>query len=137
MRLVILLALIISAAPGALAQMVVLNGVPTSKVESSSAETKREVLAQGKQLEARVLITKEGGNYFWASRGNRPLVYRASGVVHVFVEPGGAGYIEVIDQNSLPEAMRSRDRSRILYKEHIRSMLTSITYWGGSDAFAP
>jgi hypothetical protein len=136
MRFLALLAILFGAA-AAHAQVLVLNGLPSSKVESSSAETKREVLPQSKQLESRVLITKEGGNYFWASRGNRPLVYRSSGVVHVFVEAGGAGYIEVIDQNALPEPMRAKDAPRILYKEHIRSMLTTITYWGGSDAFAP
>jgi hypothetical protein len=119
------------------AQTLVLNGIPTSKVQSSSGTTEREVLPQAKQLEARVLITKQGGNYFWASRGNRALVYRMSGVVHIFIEAGGAGYIEVIDQNTLPESMRSNDKPRVLYQEHIRSMLSSITYWGGSDAFAP
>ena len=136
MRLAVFAAFLLGAG-FAQAQTLVLNGLPTSKVESSSAATEREVLAQAKQLEARVLITKDGGNYVWASRGNRPLVYRMSGVVHVFVEAGGAGYIEVIDQNALPEAMRAKDKPRVLYKEHIRSMLSSITYWGGSDAFAP
>ena len=136
MRLALFAAFMFSAAL-AQGQALVLNGLPTSKVESSSGATEREVLAQAKQLEAQVLITKEGNNYVWASRGNRPLVYRTSGVVHVFVEAGGAGYIEVIDQNALPEAMRAKDKPLVLYKEHIRSMLANITYWGGADAFAP
>ncbi len=84
-----------------------------------------------------MLISKVGSQYIWASRENRPLAYHQSGVVHIFVEPNGSGYVEVVDQNDLPEMLRDKTRPRFLYKEHIRSMLANITYWGSADAFTP
>ena len=111
----------------------VLNGLPNSSVASSKSGTKREVLKKSNQLEYRVMITKEGEQYYWASRGNKKLVYFQSGAIHFFVDPSLAGYITVIASKYLFEDTAPKYQ----YKEHIRNIMGNVTYWGGTESFSP
>lgn len=131
----ITLLLVLLALP-LLAQQIVINATPKSQVTSSSKETKREVLNNSKQNEFRLLITKQNGKYYWATRDNRELFYTVSGAFHIFIEAGGAGYITVFDQSVLPESMRDPGAD-IQYKEHIRAFMGDITYWGSAEKFDP
>jgi hypothetical protein len=55
------------------AEELVFNAIPLTKVTSSTDITKRGLLSESERNEYRVLITKEGNSYFWATRKNRPL----------------------------------------------------------------
>ena len=118
------------------AEEMVINALPLSAVYSSEASTNREMLNQSKQDENRLVITKDKGNYYWASRDNQELVHISGGAIHVFIEKKGDGYITVFDQSTLPEAIRSSSL-KIQYKEHLRNFMGSITYWGEADSFLP
>lgn len=132
-----LLAMICSLNPfSVLADTVVLNGLPTVRVTSSSDSTVRETLPESKQHEFRILITKNGEDYIWVTRDNRQLIHTKSGVHDLFIDPRGGGYIKVLDQEFLPESMQD-SRAQILYMEHLSLMLTTITYWGVAESFNP
>lgn len=115
----------------------VIDAVPKSRVLATPDGSQRDVLPTAKQHESRVIITKIGGKYYWATRGNAQLTYVKSGVFHLFLDPQGGGYIEVNDTHTQPESLRPKG-ARFQYKEHLRSgMFGAFTYFGESDTFAP
>jgi hypothetical protein len=120
----------------AAAQELVLHAQPTVKVESSETGTMRVSLTASEAQTAQILITKRQGRYFWASRDHRELFYHPSGIYHFFLDPIGAGYIKVEDQNLLPESLRDPNPS-FRYYEHLNQGLATITYWGSTDSFSP
>jgi hypothetical protein len=134
MRLALFLILLVPTL--AYSEIVVLNAVPDSKVISSSDGTERITLSQSQRNEFRLLITQKNGKYFWSTRENKELILQMSGAVHIFIEPGGAGYIEVFDTTYLPKSAQPEGK-RYLYKEHLRNFHTNITYWGQADEFNP
>ena len=115
------------------AEQVVLYGTPTTKVESSSKETRKFRLSEKQKLKSRLMIVKRAGQYFWASREYRSLVHRISGAFHYFIEPNGGGYIKVVDRRLLFES----NNPRYLYVEHTSMWLWTTTYWGSAVKFSP
>ena len=133
MRLLLsVIILLVFAAPSVSAQLV-LNAAPTVRVVSGDASTERTVLPAGEQEEFRVVITTRNGRYFWASREGAELVHSTSGSFHWFKDPGGGGYVKILDQESQPEFLRDPELPRFLYMEHLTVMLGTITYWGSAD----
>lgn len=118
------------------AEEVVFNALPTSKVSSEAQETSRELLNESKRHEFRLLITKNGNEYLWVSRENRPLVHSISGAFHMFADPRGSGYIKIFDSSFIPESVRSPG-PRYTYMEHLHMHLGTITYWGSAESFSP
>lgn len=115
----------------------VIDAVPKSRVVATPEGSQRAVLSGGKQHELRLIITKTGGVYYWASRGNSPLTLSKSGIFHIFIDPKGGGYIEVRDTHGQPESFRPKG-ARFQYKEHLRSgMFGAFTYFGESETFDP
>lgn len=119
-----------------LSENLVLNGIPVSKVSSSFEDTHRFILSESEQNEFRLLITNKNGKYYWASRGNRELILKISGMIYIFIDPSGGGYIEILDTKIVPEFSQANGK-RFLYKEHLRNFLTNITYWGYANEFSP
>jgi len=115
----------------------VLQGTPSSRTTSSSEGSTDETLTEAQKNEFRLLITKLGDEYIWASREQRQLIHYESGVFHYFVNPQGGGYIKVYDQNTLPDSMRDPTKPRIVYLEHLSLWLQTTTYWGSAEAFEP
>ncbi len=103
----------------------------------SSEGSTDETLTEAQKNEFRLLITKLGDEYIWASREQRQLIHYESGVFHYFVNPQGGGYIKVYDQNTLPDSMRDPTKPRIVYLEHLSLWLQTTTYWGSAEAFEP
>ena len=115
------------------ADTVVLSGVPTIRVTSSSESTSRKDLSDAERQEYGVVIIKRGDEYFWASRENKRLVYSASGAFHYFIAPEGSGYIKVAD----PKLLMEKGKTGFLYMEHVHLWFETITYWGTADRFNP
>jgi len=141
MRAMILLGLFAGAAsalvlPASAEDGLVLSAVPTAKVESSSDRTERFSLAPAQAQEFAVVIVKRNGRYFWASRENRELLHSRSGVFDLFIEPGGSGYIKVLDQRALPDFLRVPGPA-IQYLEQMTLGLATLTYWGEATDFSP
>jgi hypothetical protein len=86
--------------------------VTSEKVPRSEAEKRR------------LLITREGDRYFWASRDNTPLYRLDSGDYVTYIAATGVGYVRVLD----PAKARGR---KVTYMEHLTVQLGSVTYFGG------
>ena len=115
----------------------VLQGTPSKRTSSSDEGSTDETLTEAQKNEFRLLITKVGDEYIWASREQKQLVHHKSGAFHYFIDPQGGGYIKVYDQNVLPEFMRDSTKPRFLYLEHLSLWLETTTYWGSAEVFEP
>lgn len=107
-------------------EILVLNGTPFSQSKINIQKSASQNLTESQQNEYRLLITKNGDEYFWASRENIPLIKNISGDITVFISPRGSGYIRV-----------SKVEGKFLYMEHMPHGFQSVTYWGISDNFKP
>ena len=107
-------------------EVVVLNGIPIVQSKGNIQQSENLKLSEIQQNEYRLLITKKGDDYFWTTRENRPLIKMQSGDISIFIEPGGAGYIRVSEQNG-----------QVLYLEHMANGFQTITYWGTAKKFKP
>lgn len=126
----LVLLVVLCASPG-FAQTII-NAAPTVRVVSGDKETERSVLSDTDREKNRVVIVKVDGRYLWVSRENRELVYIFSGAFHIFVHPGGAGYVKIFDTHRLPEFLRDPG-PRYQYMEHVPLWLSTITYWGTAE----
>jgi hypothetical protein len=95
-----------------------LEGVPFLRVNSDESETQREGLTNQGPKKKRLLITIVDGQFFWASRENRPLRLTVSGSFS-YLSGGPGSYVKF-----------ARFGDRIVYMEHATLMLSTITYWG-------
>ena len=81
-----------------------------------------------------LIVVDSQGNYFWASRGMRPLVRQQSGIYVTYT--ASAGYIKTYDDEAL-EAIRKGEFPLMdpwpEYVEHLHLGLGSITYYGVRD----
>jgi hypothetical protein len=98
---------------------VVVNGLPMKKVISDIEGTESVTVSEKERLSYRLLITKKGKQYVWASRDNKELIFSQNGAFYDFVEPNGRGYIRV-----------SIVDGKCLYMEHLTLGFKNITYWG-------
>jgi len=109
------------------AKQIVFEGTPLTRNSSSDESTKNEQVAGKTQLDYKLIITKDGGDYIWFSRERKNLIHSKSGVYDYFVNPDGSGYIKIT---------RMVD-GKYLYLEHMSLGLQTITYWGIADKFEP
>jgi len=116
-------------------QIIVLNGLPGVKAEVTPDTTIRSQLDGSKPAEFRVIIAKQGADYAWVTRGDKPLIHRTSGAFHIFIDPTGSGYIKVVDRRMLFDDPPLAER--YAYYEHIHMWLSTITYYGHSSVFNP
>jgi len=103
-------------------ELVVFRGMPLIQCNSSFTESSNYQLNESQQIESRLLITKKGDKYIWASRKNRELTKHQSGEITTYLEISGAGYIRIFQKDSVG-----------LYVEHMPIALESVTFWGQSD----
>lgn len=113
---------------------VVISAQPTVKVESTGDETKRYTLSPQEMAKYPLLITEEDGNFFWASRDNRPMIHTQSGMFHYYIAVDGAGYVKVWDATVFA---KKGEPPVFPYLENLSIMLNTITYWGSANAFTP
>lgn len=133
---IVLVALWAFVATPTVADTVVLSGIPTVRVTSSSESTSSKDLSDAERQEYGVVIVKRGDEYFWASRKNKRLVHSASGAFHYFVSPEGSGYVKVGDPKLLPKLL-TEGKTGFRYMEHVHLLFTTITYWGTAHRFNP
>ena len=75
------------------------------------------MLSEKQKDKSRVLITKRGKNYFWASREDKQLFTAVSGEFLYFIAIKGSGYIKIFPAENK-------------YFEHMSIGLQTFTYWG-------
>ncbi len=115
--------------PASAADRLILEATPSVRVVSSSKTTHFRQVTKDEREAAKVRIEIRGGKLILVTREERELIYSAGGIMHHFIEPGGGGYVTVMDQ--------SIDGTEVLFFEHVRQGLTTITYWGEVSAFRP
>lgn len=103
-------------------EKVVFRGIPIIQCNSSFEKSRNHQLNESQQLESRVLITKVGNKYIWASRKNIELSMHKNGEITTYLETNGAGYVRVFEHDGIA-----------LYTEHMPIALESVTFWGQSE----
>lgn len=101
-----------------------LEGRPTVVVTSGEEGTEKKALSAEEARKGRLLITIVNGEFFWASRENRPLELTTSGAFSYLSSPGA--YIKF-----------TRIGRKIVYMEHVSLWLTTLTYWGELEVVDP
>jgi len=95
-----------------------LEGLPSVRIDSSEAGAIRRVLGATEAAQDRLTISVVDGEYFWTSRGNRPLRLSKSGeFTYLSSTPGQ--YVRL-----------TRFNDRITYVEHVDQKSGSVTWWG-------
>ena len=112
---------------------IIFEGYPVTKFETNGVESAKNVLSSSDGMEYKVEITKQGENFYWATRGNVQLHPITSGVYVTYLAVNGAGYVRTYNEqmmrlyNSLPE---SQKQTELIYMEHLTHQIGSITYYG-------
>ena len=83
--------LFVTLLPFAAKAETVIDAIPNSRVVATPDAAQRDILSASRQQESRLIIVKNQGNYYWATRESTPLVYNKSGIFHLFIDPKGGG----------------------------------------------
>jgi hypothetical protein len=95
-----------------------LEGVPTVRIDSAQAGATRRLLTAAEASKERLTVTVVNGQFYWTSRGNRPLRLSLSRIfTYLSSEPGQ--YIRL-----------TRLDDKISYVEHVDLGLGNVTWWG-------
>jgi hypothetical protein len=97
-----------------------LEGVPEVRVDATPERVERHQLEGAEAAAERLKVAIVDGQYFWTSRGNRPMTLSATGdftYLSSSSEPGR--YVRL-----------RRVNDRIFYVEHVDMDPRSVTYWG-------
>lgn len=112
---------------------IIFEGYPVTKFETNGIESAEHVLGSSDGMEYKVQITKQGDNFYWATRGNVQLHPVISGVYVTYIAINGAGYVRTYSEqmmrlyNSLPETQK---QTELTYMEHLTHQIGTITYYG-------
>ena len=113
--------------------VVVFEGTPLRKVESSFLATNVSNMSADEGIKYQVRIVEHNGKYYWASRERRQLVRTESGAYITFFAVDGSGYVRVGSpmllelRDQLSEEQRQKE---VGYSEHLLLQLSSVTYYG-------
>ena len=122
----LLFLLLFSVRPAAAARSLVLSGVPYVQVKSSEEESIRIEMDSVMKNDHRVVIVKEGDEYYWQTRDRKKLTRSTQGSFTLFIDPTGGGYIKVTQVDG-----------KVIYMEHLSQGLGTFTYWGVAEHFEP
>ena len=125
--------LLLAFSGSAFAGELVFEGYPSKKIEVTEQTSASFDITKSNASEYKVVIEREGENYYWRSRENLQLVRTQSGVYVTYLAANGSGYIRVLN-----DAMREmytlltddEKQNNYLYMEHLIHRLGSITYYG-------
>jgi hypothetical protein len=108
----------------------VFRGRPSVQIVQGGDESNRSVLSAEKAEQYDCVISQINGEYFWATRENRPLVRIDKGAYVTFIAPG-AGYVKVV-KPELKEAASLADAAagKFDYIEHLTMGITTVSYYG-------
>ncbi len=108
-------------------------GEPVTKIEISDAVTSSSAIPPSEAKRHRAVITREGGQYFWASRGGIPMTRVESGGYVTYVAVTGEGYVRTLlpaGLDALYQLPPEEREKQFAYTEHLVHQLGSTTYFG-------
>ena len=95
-----------------------LEGIPTERIDSAEGNTTRRVLDAAEAARDRLTVKVIDGQFYWTTRGNRPLRLNLSReFTYLSSEPGQ--YIRL-----------TRLNDKISYVEHVDLTSGSVTWFG-------
>lgn len=112
-------------------QSVVFSGRPSVKISEGGTNRTPEQISKSVAHTLECVISQDGESYYWASRGDVPMVRVDAGAFTTFVAVNGSGYVRVVVP-AMKDAARlmSETEGRFDYVEHMNIGLRSITYYG-------
>ncbi len=110
----------------AAAKTLILSGAPDIQTKSTVEESVRIEMDSVKKKNHRVIIIKDGDEFYWESREKRKLIRSTQGPFTLFIDPTGGGYIKV-----------TSSEGKMIYMEHLSQGLNTFTYWGVVEHFEP
>ncbi len=126
-KFLVVIGLLLWFVPFAEAKTLILSGLPDIQTKSSIEESVRIEVDSVRKKDLRVVITKEGDQYYWESRDRKKLIRSTQGRFTLFIDPTGGGYVKV----------GPTDDGKVIYMEHLNQGWTTFTYWGGVEHFEP
>jgi hypothetical protein len=105
----------------------IFDGLPVSKIVSSSDGTEAIILTTQQRMKNRVVIEKRDDRYFWTTRGGVELEHRVSGIYEIYTATTGAGYVKI--------EMPLTKGQPFNFLEHVHISLGTITYFGSTYDF--
>jgi len=108
-------------------------GEPVTQIEISNGASSSSAIPPSEAKEHRAVITRDGDQYFWASRGKIPMTRLESGGYVTYVAVTGRGYVRTLSPAGLDAFYRLSPEARakeFTYTEHLVNKLGSITYFG-------
>lgn len=113
-----------------LGQELVLTGTPSKAIEIDQFGDRRTE-TEFSRIDLR--ITSDGENFYWASRGNIPLVMTTSGIWVTYIATDGSGFIRTVNGTARERFIAQSPENvvgRFTYVEHISHDLSSIIIYG-------
>lgn len=101
-------------------------GLPDVRLSINEGKAIQEEVPPEEKSEYAVVITKEGMDFFWASRGDKPLRRIRSGATTIFLAEDGSGYIRLVDDAVVGGEIGFKYK----YTEHLPIVINSVTYVG-------
>lgn len=111
-------------------QEIVLSGTPSKTIEIDKFGDRR-TFSDPAEIELR--ITKDGENYYWASRGDILLAVASSGIYTTYIAVDGSGYLRTINETAREVFLAELPDNVVglyTYFEHLSNDLTSKIIYG-------
>jgi hypothetical protein len=110
-------------------------GIPSVKISEGGVERVPQVLKPESATPLRVVISKIGNDYFWATRENVKMIkIESSGAFITYLALNGSGYVRVIKPEDKQAASLMSDTEKTFdYVEHMTLGLRSVTYFGSKQ----
>ena len=121
MKNLILLFVVWSWLPNAYGEEVLIS-YPDRRFYVTNSKVVEEKLTEEQSKKNAIIITKEGNEFIWKSRGGNKLEHIESGLFHVFNSKLGSGYVK-LSENAV--------------MEHVHLGLTTYTYYGRIHTIKP
>jgi len=132
-RILLLMLLVLFVSDAVYAQPeIVFSGRPSIKVQEYASNATTVQLSDDESKRSQVLVVRDGENYLWASRDNKPLAKSVSGEYTTYYSLDGSGYIRIQSPEATAKfkGIVSESNQIFDYREHLLQGLASITYYG-------
>jgi len=130
MRAITAIVLIFFASIAEAGTRIVFSGIPSVGTTDAGVARESKPIASGEAKRLEVIVTEDGGKYFWASRENKPLIRAENERFITFVAPSGEGYIKIAKPETVQMLRAGIQGYPFTYIEHLTVGLTTYTYFG-------
>lgn len=109
------------------------EGTPSTKIEGKADFSARTSISGLERESSSVRIMRDGDAFFWASRGNVPMIKINDGIYITYLAIDGSGYVRTLNPTARQVYQKQAPDDQLgnaMYVEHITIGLESLTYYG-------